>query len=97
MCPRVGRPTRVSPHSCLISTTIANVLLRIPATALAAAAQFVPGSVSFTGTNTSDPGPGLGSVETNIERRRLRISPLAHLTLTRHLTALKLNPQAAPR
>ena len=82
------RMRRGTPYNCFASTTIAIVLDTIPATALATDAQFVVRVVSLSGTKTSDPGPGLGSLEPNIERRRLRISPFAYRTLTRPLSAL---------
>ena len=59
------------------------------------ASVFVPSRVAFVGTNTSEPGPGVGVLQLNSHFRRVRASPLAYRTLTRPPSALAASPPAA--
>ena len=61
----------------------------------AAATQPGPRSVSFVGTNTTDPGPGRGSLVKSSERRRVRTAPFAYCTRTLEASALNVSPPAA--
>ena len=56
---------------------------------------FVPAPAGFVGTNTSEPGPGVGVLQLNRNLWRVRASPLAYRTLIRPPSALAASPPAA--
>src|SRR5439155_16780258 len=64
-------------HKCLMTYIAVTVLAMICAIEVNSWTKLVRAVVSRTGTTTSDPGPGWGSLRTNSQCRRVRTSPLA--------------------
>src|SRR2546425_10662146 len=90
-------PLLVACRHLFATTMIVTKLAIICATVANTGKMSVLGPCSFIGTNTSDPGSGLGSLWTSSARTRVRTRPLAYRTLTVPLSALGAKPPAELR
>src|SRR5207245_735300 len=77
------------------TTKIATKLDTTCATLPSIAKTFVFSPGGLVGTNTSEPGPGVGLLEKNSHFVRVRASPLANRTLPRPPSALAASPPPA--